>query len=85
LSTTAPAKRQTLIDKINARLKPPSEDDLKRMREDGCESWGEWIASVADNNNMRISAAYAIFQMLGETEAFDGFVTSCEDAAGDEE
>jgi hypothetical protein len=79
------AKRLRLIQQMNDRLRKPTDDELRSLREHGAESWGEYITDQADNSGMRISTAFSLFTMLGEDEAFDGFVTHMEDAEGMEE
>jgi len=73
-------KRLKTIATINGRLKPPTEGELKSLSERHCESWGEYICTEAENAGVHVNVAYNLFQMLGEDEAFDGFVTHLEDA-----
>ncbi len=75
------AHRQKYATALNKRVETPTADELRSLKEHHCESWGEWIVDQAENNGISISDAYGIWQMLGPSEAFDGFVTSCEDAA----
>jgi len=79
------AKRLRTIDAINRKLAPPSPENLKALQEHDCETWGEYIANCADNAGMSLTTAFQLFDMLGESEAFDGFVTSMEDAESAEE
>jgi hypothetical protein len=73
--------RQKYIAALNKRVETPTADELRSLKEHNCETWGEWIVDQADNNGISVGDAYGIWQMLGPSEAFDGFVTSCEDAA----
>jgi len=77
----SPEKRQALIAAINKRVETPTASELVTLRDRGCDSWGNYIVDTADNNGISPGEAYSIWQMLGPNEAFDGFVTSCEDAA----
>lgn len=73
--------RDKLIQGINARLTPPTPDEARTLTDEfGCASWGEYIVDQAENTGVRVGTALAIFDMLGPSEAFDGFVTSLEDA-----
>lgn len=74
-------KRQGYINSINKKEKPPTDSELRSLREHGCESWGEHVVSVAENSGISVRDAYSIFDMLGTNEAFDGFITECDDAA----
>ena len=49
---------------------------------EGVETWGEYVQNLADDNDVDFNAAWSLFELLGETEAFDGFVTSIEDMGG---
>ena len=75
------AKRQRIIAQINAKEKAPSAEDLRCLKEHGCESWGEYVVNQAEEQGVSISNAYSLFSLLGPSEAFDGFVTELEDAA----
>ena len=77
----SPEKRQATIATINKRVETPTASDLVKLEDKNCYSWGEYIVQVADNNGISVGEAYGIWQMMGPSEAFDGFVTSCEDAA----
>lgn len=83
MATTA--KRQATIDAINKRLKPPTESELRSLKEKGAESWGEYICEMAANCGVSVGNAFQLFNMLGEDEAFDGFVTHMEDNEGMDE
>ena len=83
MTTAAPSKRAARIASMNARLKTPTPDELRSLQEHGAESWGEYIYDMAENFGVRIQTAFSLFDMLGENEAFDGFVTSMEDGAED--
>ena len=85
MDTERKAKRERTIAAINARTKPPTEDQLRSLREHGCDNWGQYFCDQADNVGMSVNKAFAAFSMLGEEEAFDGFVTTLEDEGGDEE
>ena len=71
---------------MNAKLKPPTADELRTLKQEhNCESWGEYICDMADNYGISVDMAFQAFDMLGESEAFDGFVTEMEDAEGHDE
>lgn len=53
--------------------------DLREAAE-GATTWGEYVRGHAENSGLDFDAAWALFDMLGESEAFDGFVTAVEDA-----
>ncbi len=85
MSRTINPARQAVIAKMNARCKPPTEDELKALRQEHhCESWGEYICMMADEYGASVQGAFTLFDMLGENEAFDGFVTELEDLANSE-
>lgn len=65
---------------INKRLPAPTDGELASLKEHGAESWGEYIAEKAAEADISVGTAFSLFQMLGPSEAFDGFVTSLEDA-----
>lgn len=46
-------------------------------------TWSAWILDTAADNGVRLSKALAVFDLLGPSEALDGFVSACQD--GDEE
>ncbi len=85
MSRTLTPARRNLIAKMDAKLKPPTEDELKTLRQEHhCESWGEYICMMADDYGASAQGAFNLFDMLGENEAFDGFVTDLEDLAESE-
>ncbi len=78
------ARRQRSIDAINRRLPPPTEDEMRSLREHDAESWGEYIVNIADDCGVSASKAFLAFEMLGPSEAFDGLVTTIEDGGMEE-
>ncbi len=78
------ARRQRSIDAINRRLPPPTDDEMRSLREHDAESWGEYIVGMARECGVSVSNAFAAFEILGPTEAFDGFVTTIEDGGMEE-
>ena len=52
------------------------------LRERGCETRGEWLEMLADENGLSVHYVSAMADVLGPGEDFDGLVTSCEDAGG---
>jgi hypothetical protein len=77
------ARRMKFINRVNAKLPAPTEDELLSLKEHDAESWGEYLCDLADNMGTRRSTALLAFEMLGPSEAFDGLVTTLEDE-GDE-
>jgi hypothetical protein len=51
-----------------------------RHAADGAETWGEYVQNQAENTGVSFDEAWMMFEMLGESEAFDGFVTTLEDS-----
>lgn len=43
--------------------------------------WKEYVLHQAENYSVLVELAWAIFQMLGPSEAHDGFITEMENAA----
>lgn len=78
------ARRERSIAAINRRLPPPTPDELRSLKEHDAESWGEYIVGKADEFGASVSNAFTLFELLGPTEAFDGFVTSLEDGGMEE-
>lgn len=68
-----------------------SEEDVRLLKEarghglTEAETWEEYVQMKAEENGISFDIALTIFSMLGPTEAFDGFITSLEDAADMEE
>jgi hypothetical protein len=50
-------------------------------QENGFESRREYLLDLADNMGMDASIVFALADMLGSNEDFDGLVTSLEDYA----
>jgi hypothetical protein len=50
-------------------------------QENGFESRKEYLLDLADNMGMDASIVFALADMLGSNEDFDGLVTSLEDYA----
>ena len=50
-------------------------------QENGFESRKEYLLDLADNMGMDASIVFALADMLGNSEDFDGLVTSLEDYA----
>jgi hypothetical protein len=50
-------------------------------QENGFETRKEYLLDLADNMNMDASIVFALADMLGSNEDFDGLVTSLEDYA----
>ena len=50
-------------------------------QENGFESRREYLLDLADNMGMDASIVFALADMLGSSEDFDGLVTSLEDYA----
>lgn len=50
-------------------------------QENGFESRKEYLLDLADNMGMDASIVFALADMLGSSEDFDGLVTSLEDYA----
>ncbi len=73
------SKKDRQIAWMNKRCKSPTDDDLKALKENNAESWGEYIWNCAEENEVKLSTAWALFELLGEIEAFDGFVTELQD------
>ena len=84
---SAAERRRIAIDTLNRRFGIPSASALRVLAEKGYTEpgWGAWILDNADDCGLRWRDAAMIFDALGETEAFDGFVTSCQDYEGSEE
>ncbi len=43
------------------------------------KNWREYVKGVADEYGVDFDTAWTIFDLLGPSEAFDGFVTTIED------
>ena len=57
---------------------------IEQARKDGlttAKTWKQYSNEVADDMGVKRADAWLVFQMLGESEAFDGFVTTVEDMA----
>jgi hypothetical protein len=54
---------------------------MKIYQENGFESRREYLLDLADNMGMDASIVFALADMLGSSEDFDGLVTSLEDYA----
>jgi hypothetical protein len=68
-----------------------SKEDIRNLaeaRENGattCATWEEYIQEKADEFGTSLERATMIFDLLGSTEAFDGFITTMEDVSDEEE
>lgn len=78
------SKKDRQIAWMNKRCKAPTTDDLKALKEHNAESWGEYIWNCAEENGVGLGKAWALFELLGESEAFDGFVTELEECDEDD-
>lgn len=57
---------------------------LREAREAGltdAESWEEYVRGVAEDYGVSFHTAWIVFDTLGPSEAFDGFITELEDLA----
>ena len=54
-------------------------DTQKILERKGYTDLKDYIEDMADSNGVDISTAWELFYLLGETELFDGFVSSLED------
>lgn len=54
-------------------------DTQKILEDKGYTDLTEYIEQTAEENGVDISMAWELFYLLGETELFDGFVSSLED------
>jgi len=43
--------------------------------------WEKYVQECADEYGVDVSVAMALFEVLGENEAYDGFLTALEDVA----
>lgn len=85
---TRAEKRAAAVAILNKRFPVSSQEDRITLAAKGCTDctgWGEWIVDNADNSGLSRGRAAMLFDLLGPTEAFDGFVTGCEDADGEGE
>jgi hypothetical protein len=80
---TRAERRAAQLDTLDRRFGIPSASSLRVLSDKGFKrlGWGEWILDQADNCGISPRTAANLFDTLGESEAFDGFVTSCEDQA----
>ncbi len=74
-------KKARQIAWMNKKCRNPTTDELRALKEHGADSWGEHVMNYAEENGMKLSTAWALFEALGENEAFDGFVTELQDCA----
>jgi len=58
-----------------------SEKIMTIYQENGFETRKEYLLDLADNMGMDASIVFALADMLGSSEDFDGLVTSLEDYA----
>jgi len=66
------------IDSINTHYGSPK---MSIYQENGFESRREYLLDLADNMGLDPSIVFALADMLGSSEDFDGLVTSLEDYA----
>ena len=60
--------------------RPITAEDRKVLEsQHDCNNWEDYIRQVADNTGLSVADASLAFDMLGPSEAFDGFVITCED------
>lgn len=50
--------------------------------DNGFESREEYLSDLADTYNLDLSIVWALADLLGPNEDFDGLVNACEDAEG---
>lgn len=84
---TKQSKRRKIAEKIQAAIKNlPSADDRKILEQmffykpDESSIWGYYIYDKAIEHDADIETAIELFNLLGPTEAFDGFITSLAEA-----
>lgn len=85
---TREQKRRNAIAQLNRRFPVKEQHNRQHLLELGYgdpTGWGEHIVATADDAGMSRGQAAMLFDLLGESEAFDGFVTGCEDHASGEE
>jgi hypothetical protein len=85
---TREERRASAIRILNARFGVPSTEAMESLKAYGIadvSGWGEWIVSQADDMGCKRSKAAMLFDLLGPSEAFDGFVTALEDCDGEGE
>ena len=54
-------------------------------RQYDCDTRDEYLRMVAEEYNVPISTVYALADMLGPNEDFDGLITELEDFNGEDE
>ena len=45
------------------------------------ENWKEYVRDIADDYGVDFENAWTLFELLGELEAYDGFITMIQDYA----
>ena len=58
-------------------LKP---ETLKALKENGYNSLKEYLQDLADEYDVPYSVVVSLYQLLGESELFDGLVSAVQDA-----
>ena len=58
-----------------------SKDTLEIIKEKGYDSIEDYIEQTAEEQGIDTATAEQIAEMLGETELFDGYISSLEDYA----
>lgn len=56
-----------------------STETMQVLEERGFDSVDEYLEDLADETGHDIETVYMLYSMLGETELFDGLVTSLQD------
>ena len=60
-------------------LKP---ETMEVLRENGYNSLKEYLQDLADEYDVPYSTVVSLYQLLGESELFDGLVSAVQDAEG---
>ena len=60
-------------------LKP---ETIKALRENGYDGLKEYLHNLSDEYDVPYSVVVSLYQLLGESELFDGLVSAVQDAEG---
>ncbi len=60
-------------------LKP---ETIKALRENGYDDLKEYLHDLSDEYDVPYSVVVSLYQLLGESELFDGLVSTVQDAEG---
>ena len=60
-------------------LKP---ETIKALRENGYDGLKEYLHDLSDEYDVPYSVVVNLYQLLGESELFDGLVSAVQDAEG---